>query len=180
MLATTYNRIRPYSLYQTIAKATHSIEACVVVGGDIFGFRDIDFALGRAIERGVKFRVLFPSPKSSWMKSFTEKGNIPVEVYSEGVFRNVDSVSRLGGMARWYSAPGPCWFILIDQRLLYTKPHEHFFCIHTQYKKIDLNSLSIFLTCLMNFGKVLCQIWLRNLRKSQIHRELSAYHFHRI
>ena len=115
--------IRPHSLAPAIASARKSIDACVVVGGDIFADPAASNAFSHAIMRGIKTRMLFPSPTSEWLTKFTDPVKIQPSVYAKRFIKNADAVNRYGeNLVRWYSTPGPCWFILIDQRFLYTKP----------------------------------------------------------
>jgi hypothetical protein len=105
-----------------IAGARSSIEACVIVGGSLF-FDHIG-ALNSVSNRGIPLRFLFPSPRSKWLHSFAERSGINAAAYSKKIFEAEQRVARLFPSAelRWYEAPGPCWFTIIDRAILYTKP----------------------------------------------------------
>lgn len=113
---------QPYSLAIPLSRARHSIECCVVSGGNLFSDPDAYKALCGAGERGVDVRVLFPSVHSAWLRDLSWPSNLRPEVHPKIISDASEKVKSLGGKIRLYDAPGPCWFILIDREILYTKP----------------------------------------------------------
>lgn len=113
-----------FALDEAVLGARKSITACVVVGGSLFADPDSLRALRAATRRGVGVRLLFPSPHSAWLQSFARDAGHDPETYSERVAAlAVRTAAALpDAQVRRYEAPGPCWFVLIDDSVLFTKP----------------------------------------------------------
>ena len=115
---------RNSDLELSLSRAAESIEACVLIGGDLFARPSALKLLDRASQRKVPVKILFPSPSSRWLHGFAVSADVEPEYYA----RRVVLASRRAASAlpdcelRWYDAPGPCWFVLIDRSELYTKP----------------------------------------------------------
>jgi len=114
----------PHSLAPALSSATQSIRACVVVGGSLFSDRAAFTALYDASVQGLEIQLLFPSPVSPWLQDFAAAAKIDPLVYGRKVFSSREGAAAAlpDAQVRWYDAPGPCWFVLIDDRALFTKP----------------------------------------------------------
>ncbi len=156
---------QPFSLRRALAEARQSIEACVVFGGTLFSDADVLAAIASAAGRGVVVRSLFPSPRSRWLHVFaTDRGQRPAE-YNRIVGHQRLRVAEAlpSAEVRWYDAPGPCWFTLIDRTVLYTKP----FGIRRALPVAESRSDYI-----AHFGVTFDQLWERSLedfRQMHVH-----------
>jgi hypothetical protein len=113
----------PYSLEEPFRAARQTIDASVVVGGDLLDDEPARDALFLAGRRGVRIRLLFPLPKSRWLKSFAADARIDLFEYARKIVRSSQRATALAGVElRWYETPGPCWFVIVDDTWLYTKP----------------------------------------------------------
>jgi hypothetical protein len=116
----------PFSFDAAIAAAHNSIEACVVIGGALL-FEKASFnALRSAVERGVAVRLLFPSPRSQWLHSLVTEVRGDIAAYAKHVVEaaQLAAAGLPTAAVRWYEAPGPCWFTLVDRSVLFTKPFD--------------------------------------------------------
>jgi hypothetical protein len=111
---------------EAIVAARSTIEACVVVGGDLFSDHEAMSSLTAQADRGTSIRVLFPMPASPWLHDLVGAGPDGFRAYGGRVVQSAHSAGSVIGMSglRWYDAPGPCWFVLIDRSVLFTKPFD--------------------------------------------------------
>ena len=116
--------LNPYSLDAAFRRASRCIDASVVVGGSLFEDPAAYRELLNAGIRGVKVRLLFPSPRSRWLEAFTRDAQIDLSWYGHKILNHARGASQNveGLELRWYEAPGPCWFVVIDNSSLFTKP----------------------------------------------------------
>lgn len=110
----------------SIVAARSTIEACVVVGGDLFSDYEVSSSLANLADRGIDVRVLFPLPNSPWLSNLVGVGPDGLRAYTDRVVQSAQAAGSAVGMGglRWYDAPGPCWFVLIDRSVLFTKPFD--------------------------------------------------------
>jgi hypothetical protein len=113
-----------FALDDAVQSARKSIAACVIVGGSLFAESTSLSALRVASKRGVLVRLLFPSTRSTWLQSFAKDAGHDPASYCERVGRLAlrTTASLPGAYVRRYDAPGPCWFVLVDGAVLFTKP----------------------------------------------------------
>jgi hypothetical protein len=116
---------RTRSLVDAVAAARSSVEACVVVGGHLFANADVMGALSFAARRGVAVRLLFPSARSRWLRELVND-RMDVDWYHRRVVVAASAAGDTipGAHIRWYESPGPCWFVMMDRSVLFTKSFE--------------------------------------------------------
>lgn len=147
----------PFGLDSAIASAHASIEACVVVGGSLLFDSRVSESLLYAAERGVLVRMLFPSPRTPWLHDLAARAGVNGELYARRVVQSGRHVASAipNASVRWYEAPGPCWFVLIDRTLLFTKPID---ATRPTIPAPELNQAHI-----DHFGLVFEQLWERSV-----------------
>jgi hypothetical protein len=144
------------------------VDACVVVGGSLFSDRAAFDALAEAADRDVRLRFLFPSPHSRWLESLVATTYPDVLSY----WRRVSKMARRASGAlpkaeiRWYDAPGPCWFTLVDQSSLFTKPFSA--------AKLTIPAPETRPAHIEHFGLLFEQLWERSFRDFNEHRAVST------
>lgn len=108
-----------------ISLARASIDSCVVMGGSLLA-EPVHKSLQDALDRGVTMRIMFPLPTSNWLGSLVLEARGDPVGYGRQVVATAQRVEAAfpGTLIRWYDAPGPCWFSLIDRSALYTKPFD--------------------------------------------------------
>ncbi len=110
---------------EAVAAARVSVDACVVVGGNLFSDGDVLAALSFAARRRVTVRLLFPSPLSQWLRELVSR-RIDVDWYNRRVVAAANTARDAvpEAQVRWYESPGPCWYVLVDRAVLFTKPFD--------------------------------------------------------
>jgi hypothetical protein len=115
-----------FTIDLAIREARRSVDASVVVGGSVLADPASLKRLYAVAERGVAIRLLFPSPNSEWLRSLARGAQADVEVYCQMVAQAGAraAASLPGATIRCYDTPGPCWFVLVDGSVLFTKPFD--------------------------------------------------------
>jgi hypothetical protein len=116
---------RQFPLSAHVKSARRTIDACVVVGGDLFNVPEVSEALRAASERGVDIRLLFPWHNSPWLGDMVARVHATTN-YAAFVRMASDKAAAMLPRAelRWYDAPGPCWFVTVDGSTMFTKPFD--------------------------------------------------------
>jgi hypothetical protein len=112
------------TIAQLFRTSRDTIDACVVVGAALFWDTETYTELCKAATRGVSVRLLFPAPDSPWLDEYARKADTDDAVgFRRDLVRAGQRASRLvsGAAVRWYDAPGPCWFTIVDGKVAYRK-----------------------------------------------------------
>lgn len=143
---------RTFPLSAHIKSARRSIDACVVVGGDLFSVTETSAALQDASRRGVQVRLLFPWHGSSWLGRLAAEAHASTN-YAKYVRRasDVAAMTLPDAEMRWYDAPGPCWFVRVDDSTLFTKPFD---AVRPTYPVEEDRAPQI-----VHFGELFQQLW---------------------
>jgi hypothetical protein len=99
----------PFDFDRAVASARHSVEACVVIGGEIFSDDTVFEALVNAASMGAKVRTLLPSPRAEWLHDLASGAGKDVHRYSQVVADVGHRVASIvpNAVVRWYNSPGP-------------------------------------------------------------------------
>ncbi len=111
---------RSLPLDTSLAGATRSVEASVLVGGTLLW--DHSEGLSACVERGVQVRFLFPSPTSAWLADFVISAGATAKDYAHRIEVNSNRAREMGAIVRFHHSPVAIWFAMFDRIAVASKP----------------------------------------------------------